>query len=184
MSTWSPDVFAEAWTFATHYHRGQTYGGPTEGEQIDYLNHVASVAVEVIWALSGTPNADANLAIQCALLHDVIEDTEARYELVLGRFGKPVADGVLALTKDSRLPTKADQMDDSLRRIRAQSHAIWMVKMADRIANLRHPPYYWNGEKIESYRQEAIKIYEALHPANPLLAQRLHGKIEQYQRFV
>ena len=184
MNPWSPDVFAEAWLFATHYHKGQTYGGRTEGEQIDYLNHLASVAIEVIWALPGVPNVDGNLAIQCALLHDVIEDTEARYELVFERFGRPVADGVMALTKDSRLPSKAGQMDDSLRRIREQPAEIWMVKMADRITNLSHPPYYWNREKIEAYRREAIKIYEALHLANTLLAQRLKEKIEQYQRFV
>jgi (p)ppGpp synthase/HD superfamily hydrolase len=184
MNTWSPDVFSKAWTFATHCHKGQTYGGPTEGEQVDYINHVASVAVEVIWALPGTPDADANLAIQCALLHDVIEDTEVRYERIVERFGQPVADGVMALTKDSRIPTKGEQMDDSLRRIREQRQEIWMVKMADRITNLYHPPFYWNREKITAYRQEALKIYDALHPANALLAQRLYDKIEQYKRFI
>jgi len=184
MNTWSPDTFAKAWDFATYYHKGQTYGGPQEGMHIDYLNHVASVAVEVIWALPTAPDVDANLAIQCALLHDVIEDTEATYELVLQHFGNNVADGVLALTKDPTLSTKAEQMEDSLRRIREQRREIWMVKMADRITNLSHPPYYWGDNKIEMYWRESIKIYEALHTANEALASRLYEKTEHYKNFL
>jgi (p)ppGpp synthase/HD superfamily hydrolase len=184
MSNWSPDIFAKAWNFATRYHAGQTYGGPREGEQIDYLNHVGSVAMEVIWALPTAPTADGNLAIQCALLHDVIEDTVATYELVSEQFGRAVAAGVLALTKDATLPTKAEQMADSLQRIRRQPQEVWLVKMADRITNLYQPPYYWDNEKIEAYRQEAITIYEALHPANEALANRLYEKIERYKDFL
>ncbi|MEW5956291.1 MAG: HD domain-containing protein, partial [Chloroflexota bacterium] len=154
MSNWSPDVFAQAWNFATRYHQGQTYGGPEEGMYIDYLNHIASVAMEVIWALPATPAADGNLALQCALLHDTIEDTVVTYKLVLEHFGLEVANGVLALTKDATLSTRAEQMADSLQRIRQQPPEIWMVKLADRITNLYHPPYYWDNEKIEVYRQE------------------------------
>lgn len=183
MSNWSPDIFAKAWHFATQYHQGQTYGGPEEGMHLDYLNHVGSVAMELIWALPTTPEADGNLAVQCALLHDVIEDTRATYDLVLEHFGVTVAAGVLALTKDKTLPTPAQQMTDSLKRIQSQGKEIWMVKMADRITNLYHPPYYWTRQKIEAYRQEAIQIYDALYPANDALANRLWTKIEQYKNF-
>lgn len=184
MNNWSPDVFTKAWHFATFYHRGQTYGGPVEGMQIDYLNHVASVAMETIWALPAVPTADGNLAVQCALLHDVIEDTAATYDLVLAHFGPDVATGVMALTKNPLLPTKTEQMNDSLQRIRQQPQEIWMVKMADRITNLYHPPYYWNQDRIKSYRQESIQIYQALYSANQALACRLAEKIEQYKDFL
>jgi (p)ppGpp synthase/HD superfamily hydrolase len=184
MSNWSPDIFATAWNFATRYHADQTYGGPEEGQHIDYLNHVGNVAMEVVWALPTAPAADGNLAIQCALLHDVIEDTAATYELVLQHFGQAVAAGVLALTKDATLPTKAEQMADSLHRIRQQPPEVWLVKMADRITNLQQPPYYWDQNKIAAYRQEAITIYEALHPANEALANRLYEKIERYKDFL
>ncbi len=182
-TTWSPDVFAKAWHFASLCHAGQTYAGPEEGQSFDYLTHVGSVAVELIWALQ-TPNIDGDLAIQCAVLHDVIEDTDTTYDLVAQNFGRAVADGVMALSKDPTLPTKAEQMADSLRRIRQQPREIWMVKMADRIVNLDPPPYYWDDTKIEAYRQEAIVIHDALHAASETLAGRLQKKIKDYQRFL
>lgn len=181
---WSPDKYKEAWNFATVLHHGQTYGGWEEGMHIDYLNHIGSVAMEVIWALPATPDYDADLALQCALLHDVLEDTDTTYEVVLAQFGQPVADGVSALTKDKTLPSKKAQMEDSLARVQQQPPEIWLVKMADRITNLYHPPYYWDDEKIEAYRVEAIVIYRALHPASEKLAGRLIQKIEAYQRFL
>jgi (p)ppGpp synthase/HD superfamily hydrolase len=184
MNNWHPDIFAKAWNFATFYHKGQTFGGPKEGMQIEYINHVASVSIEIIWVLPSVPDVEGNLTVQCALLHDVIEDTEATYELVLEHFDVDVANGVLALTKDLALPTKAEQMEDSLKRIQEQRKEIWMVKMADRITNLYHPPFYWDNDRIEAYRQESIKIYEALHPANEMLAKRLHDKIERYEGFL
>lgn len=184
MSSWSPDSFAKAWNFATLYHRGQTYGGAVKGQKISYINHVGSVGVEVIWALANSTELDGDLAIQCAMLHDVIEDTGVTYDLVAEKFGKAVADGVMALTKDSALLSKAEQMADSLMRIQQQPREIWIVKMADRISNLNYPPHYWKPEKIESYRQEAISIYDALHSANLALANRLKDKIVLYQSFI
>ena len=75
-------------------------------------------------------------------------------------------------------------MEDSLARIQQQPPEIWLVKMADRISNLYHPPYYWDNAKIEAYRYEAMIIYQALHPASEKLAGRLLQKIEAYQRFL
>ena len=181
MSTWSPDAFAKAWHFASLHHAGQTYAGPEEGQSFDYLTHVGSVVVELIWALPTAPNTDGNLALQCAVLHDVIEDTDATYDLVAESFGKAVADGVMALSKNPALPTKAGQMADSLRRIRQQPQEVWMVKMADRITNLDPPPYHWDDTKIKAYRREAIAIHDALHTANAALANRLREKIKQYK---
>lgn len=72
---WNQDIYIKAWDFATIAHHGQTYGGPKEGQRIEYINHIGSVAMELIWALSQTTDIDGSLAIQCALLHDTIEDT-------------------------------------------------------------------------------------------------------------
>lgn len=147
MSNWSPEIYSKAWYFATIRHEGQTYGGSQPLLRVDYLNHIGSVGMEILWALSQTPGCKGDLAVQCALLHDVIEDTSATYEEVKEEFGKQVADGVLALTKNEKLPAKEARMTDSLKRIRQQPKEVWMVKMADRISNLYAPPYYWNNTK-------------------------------------
>jgi len=80
-------------------------------------------------------------------LHDTIEDTQVSYENLCEQFGTAVANGVRALSKDENLPTKHDQMMDSLARIRQQGVEIWMVKLADRVTNLYAPPFYWTQEK-------------------------------------
>jgi len=184
MNRWSPEIFKTAWNFATLAHHGQTYGGPSPEMQIDYINHIGSVAMEVIWALDTLPEYDADLAVQCAILHDVIEDTKYSYEDVEQQFGAAVADGVMALTKNDELPTKEAKMQDSLWRIQQQPPEIWLVKMADRIANLYHPPYYWTDEKKLAYKQEAILIYQTLKAGSDKLAQRLWQKIAAYDRFI
>lgn len=177
---WSPDVYRKAWDFATLAHHGQTYGGPIEGQRIEYLNHIGSVAMELVWAMQGEEHIDANLALQCGLLHDVLEDTPTSYAELAAQFGEPVAQGVQALSKDETLPTKQEQMLDSLRRIKLQAQEIWMVKMADRITNLYAAPFYWTQEKKLAYQAESAVIYEALHSANSKLAARLQESITQY----
>ena len=182
--SWSQDVFTKAWNFATKAHQGQTYGGSDQNQRVDYLNHIGSVAMEVIWALASNSHLDGNLAIQCALLHDVIEDTKHVYEDLLEEFGKNVADGVSALTKNEALPTKQEQMADSLARIKKQPVEVWMVKMSDRITNLYAPPFYWANDKKIAYREEALVIYKELHESSDVLANRLSEKIESYKGYL
>ena len=183
-ATWSQEVFIKAWDFATLAHQGQTYGGPAEGQRIDYINHIGSVAMELIWALGSNPELNGDLAIQCALLHDVIEDTKYAYDDIVNEFGTSVANGVLALTKNMQLPSKQEQMQDSLARIKQQPMEVWMVKMADRITNLSEPPAYWTREKKIAYRTEAQLIYDALHTANAPLAARLIQRMADYQNYI
>lgn len=183
-SIWTPDIYEKAWTFASRAHHGQSYGGPAQGERVEYLSHIASVGMEIQWALQSDPHADGALALQCALLHDTIEDTGTSYQQLCDTFGVAVADGVLALSKDIALPDKQAQMQDSLQRIKKQPKEIWMVKMADRITNLYHPPFYWDNAKILAYRDEAIYIHHQLHTAHHGLAQRLQAKIDAYPAFL
>lgn len=182
MPHWTQDSYARAWAYASRMHANQTYGGALEGERIAYINHLASVAMEVTWALQHHPEADGELAVQCALLHDTLEDTAATHAELAGHFSAAVADGVQALSKNAALP-KPDQLPDSLARIQAQPREVWMVKLADRIANLYQPPFYWNNDKILSYRDEARHILTALAPASPVLAARLQAKIDAYPAF-
>jgi (p)ppGpp synthase/HD superfamily hydrolase len=177
--SWSIAKYAAAWEFATRRHMGQTYGGRAHDEQIPYIAHVASVAAEVLWALGGEPGWDVDFAVQCALLHDVLEDTDASFDVLAAEFGPRVAQGVAALTKDATLPSDA-RMEDSLRRIKLQDKEVWVVKMADRITNLYHPPYYWKQPKIEAYRAEAQTILGALGTASGKAAGRLAEKIAAY----
>lgn len=172
-----------AWELATRAHDGQKYGGGAAGEQVEYLNHIGTVVFEVMNALQQETQINADLALQCAVLHDVIEDSSVTYEEVEALLGKATAVGVLALTKNEALPTKREQMEDSLKRIKTQPKEVWMVKLADRITNLYMPPFYWDTAKKQNYQKEAALIYDELHTASPLLAARLQEKIDAYSQY-
>ncbi len=176
---WSQDRYTKAYRFAAQAHHGQL----VPGTDLPYIMHLSFVSMEVIACLEREKDRDGDLAVQCALLHDVIEDTPVTYQDVEREFGPSVAQGVLALTKNESL-AKERRMQDSLLRIRQQPGEIWIVKLADRICNLAPPPAHWNREKIERYREEAIEIYAALSAASNYLGRRLAMKIEEYKRYV
>lgn len=175
MSVWSQENYIRAYRFAARAHNGQT----VTGTDLPYVMHVTMVAMEVIAAFRTDTGFDEDLAVQSALLHDTLEDTDAKYSELESEFGTAVANGVLALSKDPALPKHA-QLEDSLRRIRLQPREIWMVKLADRITNLQPPPAPWSKDKIAAYRHEATLIYDTLKDAGGVLAARLREKIEAY----
>ena len=172
------DKITKAWFFASRVHKEQKY----PGEQLPYVTHSGNVMLEVMGVTSTLDNAE--LAICCAILHDTIEDTEVTYVELQKEFGRLVANGVMALTKDETLGTKREQMIDSLERIKMQPKEVWVVKMADRTANLGEPPYYWNLEKRKAYLHEAQIIWDYLHEASKAMGERLKEKIEDYEEYL
>jgi guanosine-3',5'-bis(diphosphate) 3'-pyrophosphohydrolase len=68
--------------------------------QIPYVVHLSNVAMEILFAAQHTPGFNTALALQVALLHDVIEDTATTLLELEQQFGTEVAAGVLALTKN------------------------------------------------------------------------------------
>ena len=180
---WNIDQLKTAWELATRYHDGQKYGGHEEGRKVEYLNHIGSVTFEILNSLQFEDKVDADLALACAMLHDTLEDTELNEGRILELFGEKVLAGVKALTKDKSLPTKKDQMQDSLSRILQQPREVAMVKLADRITNLHAPPYYWDEAKKRAYREEGRMIYEQLKGASMYLGERLKMKIDQYEGY-
>ncbi|SEK02084.1 HD domain-containing protein [Sphingobium sp. AP50] len=169
------DRLAKAWSFAACVHNEQK----VPGSDLPYLKHLGSVVMEILTAHALLPITDLALAATCAILHDAIEDQAVCAEELAREFGQDVADGVSALSKNLALP-KAEAMADSLARIGLQPSAIWCVKLADRITNLRGAPSHWSTGKIEAYRNEAGIIHDQLGPAHAILADRLRRAIARY----
>lgn len=180
MSTWDQDKYQKAWNLASTLHHGQTL----PGSDIPYLNHLGLVAMEASAAIANGNVEHPTTLVVCALLHDSIEDTSATYTDIQNAFGSDIAKGVLALTKNPELPTKPEQMLDSLYRIKQQPAEVWMVKLCDRITNLQSPPKHWTKEKIALYQNEARMILDQLGEANLLLADRLKMKIDAYSQYL
>lgn len=178
---WNQDLYLETLVFAGKAHHKQK----VPSSVMSYVVHFTNVAMEVANALvhSNDKNLDGTFAIQCALLHDTIEDTPVSYGDIVTAFGQRVADGVMALTKNEDLP-KEERMKDSLKRIVEQGVEVRMVKMADRINNLQPPPAHWDDAKKIKYREEARLILEILGGVNPYIEARLKQKIEDYQQYI
>ncbi|MCP4522044.1 MAG: bifunctional (p)ppGpp synthetase/guanosine-3',5'-bis(diphosphate) 3'-pyrophosphohydrolase [Cytophagales bacterium] len=183
-NTWSIDELQEIWQLASTLHNGQKYGGQEENQQVEYINHIGSVTFEILKAVEEDESLNPDLAIKCAVLHDTIEDTPYSLEEVEKQFGREVALGVSALTKQENNQDISDKMGDSLARIKEQPKEVWAVKMADRICNLSAPPFYWTNEKKIAYREEAKRIHQSLGEGSEYLGNRLAEKIERYKSFI
>ena len=171
--SFSPDLYVKALNFAARAH-----GSKLTPIKLPYVVHLASVCMELIRALEAEPSRDGDLAVPCALLHDVLEDTTTPRADIERAFGARVAAGVDALSKKD----VADPMGDSLNRILAQPPEVAMVKLADRITNLAPPPPHWTPEKIAEYRAEAETILRELGAASPFLTRRFQERLAAYPR--
>jgi len=180
---WSREKYFKALKFASEAHKDQLM----PGTELPYVVHVSLVAMEIISALEKEEADWPNLAVQCALLHDCLEDTYIIYDEIVNSFGSYVADGVLALSKDGAIGISEDeskrdllQLEDSLHRIKQQPREIWMVKLADRITNMQSPPDHWKDEKISRYKKGAELIHRELASASEVLGERLRVRIDRY----
>lgn len=171
------DIYQTTIQFAAQKHAEINQTIP--GTNLPYVVHLSNVAMEILLVSEQSESFNTGFAIQVALLHDVLEDTDATFEELSEKFGKAVAEGVLALTKNAELP-KYERMANSLEKIKQQPKEVWAVKLADRITNLQQPPHFWIPEKIEKYRQEATMILKELRGGNTYLEHRLQSKIENY----
>ncbi|GAB7087493.1 HD domain-containing protein [Marinifilum fragile] len=174
------EIYQRALKFAGEKHKNQKVPGTNS----NYLLHLSNVAMEILMAFAAEKNFDVDFAIQLAILHDTIEDTDTEFAELKERFGERVAQGVLALTKNVDLPSKKEQMLDSLSRINQLEKEVGMVKLADRITNLQEPPHYWDNDKIEKYRKEAELISQTLVNKNDYLNIRLESKIEEHKQYL
>ena len=147
------DLIDRAYIYSARVHQGQTR---LSGEP--YLSHPLEVAAIV---------ADLKLDVEsvtAALLHDVIEDTRATREDIEEMFGERVAHIVSGVTKLSKLTfsTKAAHQAESLRKMilaMADDLRVILIKLTDRLHNMRTLKYHTNPEKQKAIAQETLDIY-------------------------
>ena len=176
---WNQESYQNAIDFAAKKHKEQK----VPGKEYSYVVHLSNVAAEAGRAMFEEPPEDPDLIIQAALLHDVLEDTEATEEELSSRFGKDVSAVVKALTKNQKLE-KSERMADSLERIIAVGKPAAIVKLCDRITNLQEPPKHWDSEKCAAYLQEAELIHSKLAGFHDYLGNRLEKCMAEYRKYI
>jgi guanosine-3',5'-bis(diphosphate) 3'-pyrophosphohydrolase len=149
-------MLADAFALADRAHAGQLRdaGDP-------YITHPVAVAQ----ILAGYRLDVGTLAT--ALLHDVIEDTGVTREVLAGRFGADVAALVDGVTKLTRLELQSDrnkQAENFRKLVLALSKDIrvLLVKLADRLHNMRTLHFVENPERRLRIARETMDIYAPL----------------------
>jgi len=105
--------------------------------------------------------------IATALLHDTVEDTLATLEEIEKLFGKEVAflvDGVTKLSQIEFQSDKAKQAENFRKLLLAMSSDIrvLLIKLADRLHNMRTLHFIKSEEKRTRVAQETMEIYAPL----------------------
>lgn len=120
-------------------------------------------------------------SIVTALLHDTVEDTGATSEEIAGLFGEEVArlvDGVTKLTRIQLQDIEAKQAENFRKLLLAMSEDIrvLLVKLADRLHNMRTLNHISKAEKRKSIALETMEIYAPL--AERLGMQEIKSELE------
>jgi guanosine-3',5'-bis(diphosphate) 3'-pyrophosphohydrolase len=153
-----PAMLIGALAFAADKHRNQRR---KDAEASPYINHPIMLA-KILSIEAGVEDA---LVLSAAVLHDTIEDTETSYEELAGQFGREIADVVREVTDDKSLP-KAERKHLQIEHAPQLSHAARLVKLADKIANLRdvadHPPAQWPLERRREYFDWAKRVIDGI----------------------
>ncbi len=161
-------IIKEAYEFAYKEHKEQKR---KSGEP--YIIHPLNVAQIV--AEMGLDTA----TICAALLHDVVEDTNATYEIISKKFGLEIADIVEGVTKlTNSFATNEEKQAENYKKLfmaMDKDIRVILLKIADRLHNVSTLEYLERKKQI-SIAKETLEIYAPI--ANKLGMYDLKCKLE------
>ncbi|MEA3428168.1 MAG: bifunctional (p)ppGpp synthetase/guanosine-3',5'-bis(diphosphate) 3'-pyrophosphohydrolase [Thermodesulfobacteriota bacterium] len=147
------DIIDQAYIYSAKVHEGQMR---LSGEP--YLSHPLEVANTL------TDMKFDSVSIAAALLHDVVEDTHTTLEEINDMFGPDVSHIVSGVTKLSSLVFDSSQarQAESMRRMilaMADDIRVVLIKLADRLHNMRTLYFHTNEQKKIKIAQETRDLY-------------------------
>ena len=154
------NLVIKAAVYAAEKHKYQRRKG---FNQVPYINHPLKVAL----LLDECGEHDENILI-AAILHDVIEDTDASYEEISKEFSPEVADIVIEVTDDKELPY-AIRKELQVKGASSLSRDAKKIKIADKICNIRdivNYPLDWSTERKLSYLEWAKQVVSGCRNVN------------------
>ena len=164
------ETLNKAYNFALNAHKDQKrYSGDP------YVIHPLAVA-DILTELKLD-----SATIATGLLHDTIEDTYATYNTIKDKFGQEVADLVDGVTKISKLENHAAENSkaENFRKLilaTSKDIRVLLVKIADRLHNMRTINAINSKEKKERIAKETMEIYAPL--ADRMGMNRIRDELE------
>ena len=150
------DALNRAYVFAM-----QAHGNQKRASGDPYISHPLEVAgILIKYRLDSS-------SIITALLHDTVEDTLTTSEEIRDEFGEEImllVDGVTKLTQIELQSTGSDQAENFRKLVLAMSEDIrvLLVKLADRLHNMRTLNFIAKHEKRRRIATETMEIYAPL----------------------
>jgi len=153
---------ARAAAFAAERHQGQHRKGAT---RLPYITHPLAL-VDVLVSEAGV----TDITVLCAaLLHDTVEDTNTHPDEIEFHFGPAVRGVVMEVTDDKAL-SKMERKQRQIQHAPTLSSAARLVKLADKICNLRDilaaPPEDWSTARRLDYFDWAGRVVDGLRGAH------------------
>ncbi len=150
------DLIDRAYIFSAKVHHGQMRlsGEPYLSHPLEVAGILADMKLDVVSVAAG-------------LLHDVIEDTHTDEETLGEIFGQDVRHIVSGVTKLSTLSFSSAQAREaeSIRKMllaMANDVRVILIKLADRMHNMRTLQYHRHSSKQRKIAQETLDIYAPL----------------------
>ena len=166
----NPEKLNKAYDFAVKAHGNQkrASGDPYSVHPIEVANILTDLKLD-------------SATITTGLLHDTIEDTFATYDTIKGEFGDEVADLVDGVTKISVLENTAtsNSKAENFRKLilaTSKDIRVLLVKIADRLHNMRTIKAIAKKEKRKRISQETMEIYAPL--ADRMGMHRIRDELE------
>ncbi|MBD1135326.1 bifunctional (p)ppGpp synthetase/guanosine-3',5'-bis(diphosphate) 3'-pyrophosphohydrolase [Pelagibacterales bacterium SAG-MED47] len=166
----NPEKLNKAYDFAVKAHSNQkrASGDPYSVHPIEVANILTDLKLD-------------SATITTGLLHDTIEDTYATYETIKGEFGSEVADLVDGVTKISVLENtaSANSKAENFRKLilaTSKDIRVLLVKIADRLHNMRTIKAIDKEDKRKRIAQETMEIYAPL--ADRMGMHRIRDELE------
>ena len=166
----NPEKLNKAYDFAVKAHRNQkrASGDPYSVHPIEVANILTDLKLD-------------SATITTGLLHDTIEDTHATYETIKGEFGDEVAELVDGVTKISVLENTAasNSKAENFRKLilaTSKDIRVLLVKIADRLHNMRTIKAISKKDKRQRIAQETMEIYAPL--ADRMGMHRIRDELE------
>ena len=166
----NPETLNKAYDFAVKAHSNQKRdsGDPYVFHPIAVANILTDLKLD-------------SATIATGLLHDTIEDTIATYETVKKEFGEEVADLVNGVTKLSALENKvlSNTKAENFRKLilaTSKDIRVLLVKLADRLHNMRTIDYINDIEKKKRISKDTMEIYAPL--ADRMGMNRIRDELE------
>ncbi len=156
---------ASALVFAADKHRNHRR---KDIGQTPYINHPIDL-IDVLLNEADVTDTDVLIA---AILHDTVEDTDTCFEEIEQAFGTHVSKMVREVTDNKRL-RKEKRKQLQIEHAAGASHGAKLIKLADKICNLRDmvaaPPAGWDLERRREYFDWCLAVVDQMRGTHPTL---------------